>query len=203
MPRPPRRLEAGIPVHITHRGVNRSPCFVTDEDRAFYLELLAALANETGCAIHAYVLMTNHIHLLLTPESDEAARSLMMRLGQRYVRAFNRAHGRTGTLWEGRFRSSVARDEGYVLTCYRYIELNPVRGCLVAGPAEYAWSSYRSNALGMPSRLLVPHERFHALGADAESRRRAYRSLVAEGLTEDALAMIRQATLANGILGSN
>lgn len=202
MPRPPRRLEAGIPVHITQRGVNRSPCFVTDEDRAFYLELLATLANETRCSIHAYALMTNHVHLLLTPEEGDAARSLMMRLGQRYVRAFNRAHGRTETLWEGRFRSSAARDEGYVLTCYRYIELNPVRGGLVADPADFPWSSYRSNALGMPSRMLVPHERFLALGAEPESRRRAYQSLIAEGLSEDALATIRQATLANGILGS-
>ena len=137
MPRRPRCLQPGVPVHITQRGVNRAPCFFRDEDRGFYLELLAKLAIEAGCAIHAYVLMTNRVHLLLTPGTDDAAQTLMMRLGQRYVRAVNRAYRRTGTLWEGRFRSFVAHDEGYVLACYRYIELNPMRAGMVELSRQY------------------------------------------------------------------
>lgn len=197
MPRRPRRLQPGVPTHITQRGVNRMPCFSCDDDRAFYLELLGTLARDTGCVLHAYVLMTNHVHLLLTPETADATTQLMMRLGQRYVRAINRAHGRTGTLWEGRFHSSPARDEAYVLTCYRYIELNPVRAGIVQHPAEYPWSSYRANTGRTPTQMLVPHERYLALGGDDASRRRAYAALVADGLSDTALATIRRATQSN------
>ncbi len=200
MPRRPRRLQPGVPVHITQRGVNRTPSFSCDDDRAFYLELLAALAHDTGSALHAYVLMTNHVHLLLTPNTSGAATLLMMRLGQRYVRAINRAYGRTGTLWEGRFHSSMAQDEAFVLTCYRYIELNPVRAGMVQHPGEYPWSSYRANAGRAPTQMLVPHERYLALGGDDASRRRAYAALVADGLSDKALATIRRATQSNSAL---
>ena len=200
MPRRPRRLQSGVPVHITQRGVNGSACFFSNEDRGFYLDLLAALATDTGCALHTYVLMTNHVHLLLTPETADATTQLMMRLGQRYVRAINRAYGRTGTLWEGRFHSSPAQDEAYVLTCYRYIELNPVRAGMVQHPGDYPWSSYRANSGRAPTQMLVAHERYLALGGDDASRRRAYAALVADGLSDKALATIRRATQSNSAL---
>ncbi|MBM3525311.1 MAG: transposase [Alphaproteobacteria bacterium] len=193
---------AGVPVHVVQRGIDRQACFFTDEDRAFYLEQLAELARACGCAVHAYVLMTNHVHLLLTPSRDDGPSRLMQRLGQRYVKAVNRAYRRTGTLWEGRFRSTLATDESYVLACYRYIEMNPVRAGMVAEPRLYAWSSHRANAWAAPVAMLTPHERFLALGVDDTTRRSAYRELFRDPLAEVTLAEIRHATNGNYPLGS-
>lgn len=198
----PRVTLAGVPVHIVQRGVDRQACFFTDADRVFYLDELAELAVACGCAIHAYVLMTNHVHLLLTPRGDDAPSRMMQRLGQRYVKAVNRAYGRTGTLWEGRFRSTVATDEAYVLACYRYIELNPVRAGMVAEPSAYPWSSHRINATGAPAGMLVAHDRFVALGTDGAARARAYRELFEVAVDEAELAEIRAATNGNYALGS-
>ena len=198
----PRLTMAGVPVHVVQRGVNRQACFFCDEDRVFYIEQLARLTAECGCALHAYALMTNHVHLLLTPDSDDGPSRLMMRLGQRYVRAVNRARGRTGTLWEGRFRSTVAMDDGYVLACYRYIEANPVRARMVDEPRAYPWSSHRMNATGAPSGgLLAPHERFLALGANAAARGAAYRALFESAPDQTEVAAIRDATNGNHALG--
>jgi putative transposase len=142
MPRPPRIDIPGLPVHVIQRGVNRAACFVGDVDRRYYLKLLAKSAARRHCAIHAYVLMTNHVHLLVTPSERGALGALMQDLGRSYVRVINAIHGRTGTLWEGRFKSSVVDTERYFFTCQRYIELNPVRAQLVRHPMEYEWSSH-------------------------------------------------------------
>ncbi|MBL8699864.1 MAG: transposase [Alphaproteobacteria bacterium] len=198
----PRVTLAGVPVHVVQRGVDRQACFFTDADRVFYLEELAELGAACRCALHAYVLMSNHVHLLLTPADDDGPSRLMQRLGQRYVKAVNRAYGRTGTLWEGRFRSTVATDEAYVLACYRYIELNPVRARMVAGPGDYPWSSHRMNATGAPAGMLVPHERFCALGIDTPARALAYRALFDQAVPDGEHDEIRTATNGNHALGS-
>lgn len=199
----PRVTLAGVPVHVVQRGIDRQACFFSDEDRLYYLEQLADLATDCGCAIHAYVLMTNHVHLLLTPRDDAAPSRMMQRLGQRYVKAVNRAYRRSGTLWEGRFRSTLATDEAYVLACYRYIELNPVRARMVATPRDYPWSSHRANATGAPAGMLVAHERFLALGANATARAESYRALFDEVLPDATQAEIREATNGNYALGSD
>jgi len=193
----------GVPLHLVQRGVDRQRCFFDDADRRAYLDDLAEIAAEVGCAIHAYVLMTNHIHLLLTPRDETAPARLMNRLGRRYVRRINDRHGRTGTLWEGRFRSCLTGDEGYVLACYRYIELNPVRACLTPEPAAYLWSSHRTNAGGAPSRFVSPHEAYLALGVDRVARLVAYRMLFAESLAPRVVDRIRTATAGNALVGSD
>lgn len=131
MPRRARVSLAGVPHHIIQRGNNRSVCFFTDDDYRFYLEWLAKYLEECECKLHAFVLMTNHVHLLITPATCEGLGQLMKRLGQRYVQYVNRRYRRSGTLWEGRFRSCLTQEESYVLSCYRYIELNPVRAGMV------------------------------------------------------------------------
>ena len=134
MPRPPRLELPGVPLHVIQRGVNRTACFFGDADRRFYLKCLGKAAAARGCAVHAYVLMTNHVHLLVTPGEAGAAGAMMQDIGRRYVRVINTVHGRTGSLWEGRFKSSLVDSEGYLLTCHRYIECNPVRAGMAAQP---------------------------------------------------------------------
>lgn len=158
MPRRARLSVPGIAWHIIQRGNNRSSCFYADDDYRRYLYLLQEQARDHGCRVHAYVLMTNHVHLLVTPARADSVSLMMKHLGQRYVQYINRTYRRTGTLWEGRFRSCLAQDEGYALACYRYIELNPVRAGMVEHPAEYPWSSYRANAQGERNVVIMPHE---------------------------------------------
>ena len=143
MPRRPRVVLPHIPLHLIQRGNNRQVCFVADEDYRFYLEWLKEFAGKTGCRVHAYVLMTNHVHLLISADRGESPGVLMKALGQRYVQYFNRTYRRSGTLWEGRYRSCLTQAEDYLLACQRYIELNPVRAGMVEHPADYPWSSYR------------------------------------------------------------
>ena len=168
MPRRPRLILPNVPVHLIQRGNNRQPCFVADEDYSFYLDWLREYAVQAGCHVHAYVLMTNHVHLLVSAGRAEAPGEMMKALGQRYVQYFNRTYRRSGTLWEGRYRSCLTQAEDYLLACQRYIELNPVRAAMVAHPAEYRWSSYRANAQGEADRLLQPHEVYRALGTDVK-----------------------------------
>ena len=194
MRRPLRYCPSGVPVHIIQRGVNRSLCFVDDDDRAAYIRILADAANSQGVDIHAWVLMGNHAHLLLTPGGDQSTSLLMQYLGRSYVRLFNRRHSRTGTLWEGRFRSSLIQSARYLLACQRYIEMNPVRAGLVTHPSEYHWSSYHTNALGRHSGFLVPHESYLSLGLDEPRRLAAYRGLVDQALPTDLIEEIRYAT---------
>jgi len=202
MARRPRLVLPGVPVDLVQRGVDRQACFFDDSDRRAYLGDLAEIAADVGCAIHAYVPMTNHAHLLLTPASATAPSRLMNRLGRRYVPRINDLHRRTGTLWEGRFRSCLAGDDGYVLACYRYIELNPVRAKIVEEAADDVWSSHRENSRGDPGGVLTPHQAYRALAQDPDSRAAAYRALFAEALTVQTTARIRSATAANTVLGS-
>jgi putative transposase len=177
MPRPRRLNLVGIPQHVTQRGNNRQACFFDDEDRLTYLEFLDCAARTRCCEIHAYVLMTNHVHLLLTPLQADGVSRLMQDIGRNYVRYVNSTYRRSGTLWEGRFKSSLVESARYCLICYRYIELNPVRAAMVTKPDRYRWSSYRRNALGQDDELVTPHEEWMALGGDERSRCAAYRSL--------------------------
>jgi putative transposase len=202
MPRRARLALDGVSVHLVQRGIDRSACFFCDDDRLHYLALLAELAPALGCVVHAYVLMTNHVHLLATPARAAALSQLMRQLNQRYVQAINRAYRRSGTLWEGRFRSCLVENEGYVLACYRYIELNPVRAGMVDGPLDYPWSSHRMNASGLSSNLVAPHDVFVALASDPAARAAAYRGLVAEAMPRETLAAIRHATAGSYALGS-
>src|SRR4051812_23176241 len=144
MPRRARLSLPNIPWHIIQRGNNRAVCFAAEADYRRYLDELAELSKRFGCAVHAYALMTNHVHLLLTPDEAEGPGLLMKHLGQRYVQHVNRAYGRSGTLWEGRFRSCLTQSEDYLLACQRYIELNPVRAGMVRHPRDYRWSSYHA-----------------------------------------------------------
>jgi putative transposase len=201
MPRRARLAIPGIPWHIIQRGNNRSVCFYAEEDFHFYLHFLQEFAVKFGCAIHAWVLMTNHVHLLLTPQKTDSVSLLMKHLGQRYVQYINRTYKRSGTLWEGRFRSCLTQTEDYVLACYRYIELNPVRAAMVNQPQDYRWSSYHSNALGKASNLIVPHEEYLRIGRDEQTRLEAYRALFKAHLDEETVGQIRSATNGNYALG--
>ncbi len=201
MPRRPRISYAGVTHHVIQRGNNRQPCFINDDDRRVFLKWLADYAAQFGCKIHAYVLMTNHIHLLVTPASAAGLAMMMQRLGQRYVQYFNRVHDRSGTLWDGRFRSCLVDGDLYVLTCYRYIELNPVRAGMVNRPAEYRWSSHDTNAYGCPDALVSSHVSYLALGDTPSERRQSYRRLFERELHGKRLDEIRQATNGNFALG--
>jgi len=202
MPRRARLALAGVSTHIVQRGIDREACFFSDDDRLHYLALLAESAAQARCAVHAYVLMTNHVHLLVTPTRAEGMSHLMRKLNQRYVQAINRAYRRSGTLWEGRFRSCLVDSDGYLLTCQRYIELNPVRAAMVRDPWDYPWSSHRMNVSTLPSTLMTPHETFLALAPDAQSRASTYRDFVVQGMSDDAIAEIRRATSGSYALGS-
>jgi putative transposase len=191
MPRPLRHLPAGVPVHAIQRGNNRNPTFTDRTDFDSYLRFLREGAHDTGCAIHAYVLMSNHVHLLVTPAVRGAVSDLMQRLGRRYVPWYNERHGRTGTLWEGRFRSALVTSESHLLACARYIELNPVRAGMVGAPEHYSWSSHAANAFGRVDPLVTPHPVLRALGSPWQA---AYRDLFAIPLLDETLAGIRAAT---------
>ena len=202
MPRRARIAMPNVPVHLIQRGNNRQPCFFADEDYRRYLDWLAEYASKTDCRIHAYALMTNHVHLLLSAGHADAGGALMKSLGQRYVQYVNRVYHRSGTLWEGRFRSCPVQEEDYLLGCQRYIELNPVRANMVAHPAEYRWSSYRANAQGEADALVQPHPLYAALGSDAPTRQDAYRELFRYELEPGMVDEIRRATNGNFALGS-
>lgn len=202
MPRRPRLTLPNVPLHIIQRGNNRQACFYADEDYRFYLDWLAQNANKTGCHVHAYVLMTNHAHLLISADRPDSAGAMMKALGQRYVQYINRTYRRSGTLWEGRFRSCLVQDDAYLLECQRYIELNPVRAKMVAHPAEYRWSSYRANAQGEADALIRPHALYEALGTSAADRQAAYRELFRFELDPGVVDEIRRATNGNFALGN-
>jgi len=201
MPRNSRRRFPGIPLHIVQRGNDRIPCFRSDQDLALYLGLLKELTPRFECHIHAYVLMTNHVHLLLTSQQPDGPSCLMRDLGQRYVQHFNKSHQRTGTLWEGRFRSHIVDSETYLFTCQRYIELNPVRAGIVFSPSEYPWSSYRANAGLEGSPLIVPHELYLRLGATGDERQRRYRELFRAPPGASELEEIRRCLNSGSALG--
>jgi putative transposase len=188
--------------HIIQRGNNRVAIFAAKSDYRFFLECLAAASNEHGCRVHAYVLMTNHVHILATPSSAASIPLAMQDVGRRYVRRFNDTYGRSGTLWEGRYRATLVDTERYFLTCQRYVELNPVRAGLVSRAADYPWSSYRFNAHGGRDTLVSMHYCYVALGTTADERRRAYRAICADAIPDSMLAEIRDATNRRWALGT-
>ena len=191
-----------MPLHITHRGVNRGATFIDDEDFATYLQALEHTASEQGVALHGYVLMTNHVHLLVSAQAGGVVSRMMQALGRRYVRAFNARYGRTGTLWEGRYKSCLVDSDRYLLACLRYIELNPVRAAMVAQPWDYRWSSVHGHLGLRPDTRLTPHPAYLALGRDASEREAVYRCLLMEMLTDDLLAGIRAHMQQERALGS-
>jgi putative transposase len=202
MPRRARLSLPGIPWHIIQRGNNRAVCFHAEEDYRRYLDELAELSKRFGCEIHAYVLMTNHVHLLLTPEQADAPALMMKHLGQRYVQYINRTYRRSGTLWEGRFRSCLTQSEEYVLACHRYIELNPVRAGMVRHPRDYRWTSWHANGDGKADRLITPHAEYLRLDRDETARRTTYRELFRAHMEPETVDQIRQATNGNFALGN-
>ncbi|MBI4986022.1 MAG: transposase [Rhodocyclales bacterium] len=197
MPRRPRIHLDGQPLHIVQRGHNRGRCFFTDGDYRIYLRWLAEALHEADCRLHAYTLMTNHVHLLLTPEKAAAVPRFVISLGRRYVQYVNTTYRRTGTLWDSRYKSSLIQTETYLLWCMRYIELNPVRAGMVESPARYPWSSYGHNGLARPDPLVVPHPLYLALGTDAYERSIAYRTIFGSEVDTAAMDDIRRA-LAQG-----
>ena len=194
MARQPRLELPGIAQHIVQRGVNRQPCFATESDYGNYLQELAEASRKHGCALHAYVLMTNHVHLLATPQELGAVSRMMQAIGRRYVACFNARYRRTGTLWEGRFKAALVGTTCYTLTCYRYIELNPVRARMVSAARDYRWSSHAHNALGLLGPIITPHPDYLRLGATAELRRDAYQALFTEELPTAELDALRAYT---------
>ena len=201
MPRRPRTHVDGVPLHIVQRGHNRQPCFFAEEDYRAYLHWLGEALRKEKCILHAYALMTNHVHLLLTPGNAESVPKLIIALGRRYVQYINKTYRRTGTLWDSRYKSSLIEAETYLLACQRYVELNPVRAAMVDDPSQYRWSSYRCNALGQPDALVTPHRLYHGLGESDEERRSAYRALFRAQLDRDAISDIRLALNQNQPLG--
>lgn len=202
MARKPRFNVLGNPQHVIHRGNNRQATFFAEEDYRFYLDCLMEAARKYDCTIHAYVLMTNHVHLLVTPGQLESIARLMQSVGRRYVQYINYSYKRSGTLWEGRYKASLIQSDQYLLTCMRYIELNPVRADMVERPGDYKWSSYRTNAHGAKSELLTPHSEYEALGVMPEQKREAYRALFQSQLDPDTLAAVRTALNSELITGT-
>ena len=203
MARRPRHVLPGQAMHLIQRGNNRQAIFFADADYRFYYEALEDAAIRYGCAVHAYVFMTNHVHLLMTPSTRDGPSRVMQSVGRRYVRHVNTTHRRTGTLWEGRFRSAIVDSERYLLTCSRYIELNPVRAGMVNSPQDYRWSSYRHNAQGRHDSLLSLHSVYQRLGSDCASRQDAYRSLFHGAFSPGEMEKIRVATAVGSVIGND
>ena len=193
MPRRLRLDQPGQPQHIIQRGNNRSACFFADDDYYCYLHWLKKAAHDQGVEIHAYVLMTNHVHILATPTKPGALATMMQSLGRRYVRYVNATYKRSGTLWEGRYKAGVVDAEEYLLRVYRYIELNPVRANMVAHPGDYPWSSYAVNGAGKANDWLKPHALYLALGGGPVTRAEAYAALFRTELDAEVIDRIRTA----------
>jgi len=203
MARLPRFVIPGQPQHIILRGNNRSEIFCADADYRFYLEKLQLACDKHSCDIHAYVLMTNHVHLLITPHAEQSLPKAMQMLGRYYVQYYNTCYQRTGTLWEGRYKATLIDTETYLLTCMRYIELNPVRAGMVSHPSAYPWSSYHHNALGQPNGLVTPYLEYRRLGKTDQERQVAYRQLFKHHIPEKSLTEIREATNKAWVLGND
>ena len=203
MARLPRICLPGIPQHVVQRGNNRQACFGSEEDFAAYASWLDESARKYQVAIHAWVFMTNHVHLLVTPEIEGGVSKMMQTLGRQYVRYFNHTYRRSGTLWEGRFKSCVVDAENYLLICQRYIELNPVRAGMVSHPGEYPWSSYQANGQGKSIKICKPHRVYRELGKTPEERALVYREMFKGHIDEPLLKTIREATKQGMALGND
>lgn len=203
MARLPRYSIVGHPQHVIVRGNNREPIFCADEDYQFYLEKLELACEKHECEVHAYVLMTNHVHLLITPNRLDSLSKAMQMIGRYYVQYFNYSYRRTGTLWEGRYKATLIDSERYLLTCYRYIELNPIRAAMVNHPSEYPWSSYHHNALGMDNSFITAHDDYLKLGTTVDERLKSYCALFEHQIDEKTLSEIRESTNKAWVLGSD
>jgi len=203
MPRKGRFYVAGLPVHVVQRGNNRQPIFFSESDNRLYLSWLKEASEKYGCSVHAYVLMTNHVHLLVTPEDSTGVSRMMQYIGRYYVPYINHTYSRSGTLWEGRYKSSLIDAEDYLLVCSRYIELNPVRASMVAHPSEYRWSSYGANADGKPDAILNPHALYLALGFTDNERCSAYRDLFRAKVNDEMVSAIRASWQTGTPLGND
>ena len=191
MPRKARFYMPDVPAHVIQRGNNRQAVFYEDENYQQYKKWLYEGAELHGCMIHAYVLMTNHVHLLVSSESKESIGAMMQYLGRRYVPYINKTYKRSGTLWEGRYKSCLIEAEPYLLACMRYIEENPVRANMVKHPSEYVWSSYGYNALGLNDEIIKPHSIYKGLAQNSDDCRDAYSSLFGYGITSQQIDEIR------------
>jgi len=203
MARLPRFVIPGQPQHVIVRGNNRTDIFCADADYPFYLEKLNQACDKHSCQLHAYVLMTNHVHLLITPHEEDGISKVMQMLGRYYVQYFNYTYKRTGTLWEGRYKATLIDSEAYLLTCMHYIELNPVRAGMVSHPSEYPWSSYHCNATGHPIEMVTPHIEYLRMDKNDELRQAAYRQLFKHRVPDSSLEEIREATNKAWVLGSD
>jgi putative transposase len=203
MARLPRYFVKGQPQHIIQRGNNRELIFVHDDDYLFYLECLQDAIKKNKLRIHSYVLMTNHAHILASPEVETSISKTLQSVGRRYVQYFNYTYKRTGTLWEGRYKATVIDSDQYLLTCMRYIELNPVRAEMVKQPNEYPWSSYAANAEGNNNKLIKSHEIFRQLGVNEAERQSAYRQLFRLTIGKSDLVALREATNKGWVLGND
>lgn len=203
MPRKPRFYIPDIPCHVIQRGNNREPIFFQESDYRAYLCWLKEGLEKFGCTLHAYVLMTNHVHLLMTPKLNNSISLVMQHVGRHYVPYINHQYGRSGTLWEGRYKASIVDSEAYLLTCMRYIELNPVRAHMVDAPSGYTWSSYRSNAHLESNVLLTCHQEYMALGSGDVERAKVYRELFRSYIDAEELHSIRSCCQTGTPLGNN
>lgn len=201
MPSRRRIFASGLTLHVTQRGNNKCATFRDDCDYETFLWFLRFAIRRYKLRVHAYALMTNHFHLMVTPDSVVSLSRAMQSLGRRYVRYFNARHNRTGTLWEGRFRTALITDERYWLTCMRYVELNPVRAGLAASPEDYRWCSYRIHAFGAADPLVASHVLFDGLANTSERRREAWRNICAPSADEQQLDTLRK-SIADGIIGN-
>lgn len=192
MPRPRRIDLPGIPQHVVQRGHDRQPCFFAEADYLCYRTTLREIALREGCAVHAFVLMTNHVHLLLTPQQPNAVARTLQSLGRRYVRYINDTYHRSGTLWEGRYKASLVGDGHYLMHCHRYIELNPLRAAMVTDPRDYRWSSHHALAFGEADPLLTPHPDYLGLSSDPATRQEAYRRMVIDAVDPADVESIRR-----------
>ena len=189
-------------MHVILRGIDRGAIFFAEDDYRSFLATLREVSAAKSVGVHAYVLMTNHIHLLMTADRNKGVSALMKRLGQRYVQRVNRVYHRTGGLFEGRFRSSLIEADPYLLACQRYIELNPVRAGMAQSPGEYPWSSHHANAFGVPDPVVSPHALYRALATSDDGRQAAYRHLFERELDAALLARLRDCTNGGFVLGS-
>lgn len=203
MPRKPRFFLPGVPVHVVQRGHSREPVFFEDNDYLAYLRWLSEGAERYKVDIHAYVLMTNHVHILATAHDSDGVTRMMQYLGRHYVPYINRTYGTSGSIWEGRYKASLIHDEEYLLTCMRYIELNPVRANMVRSPGQYRWSSYRCNGQGKDDKLVKPHTMYLALGRTTPARLEAYKGLFKAHLDKGVLDDIRAAWQTGTPLGND
>ena len=203
MPRKRRFYLPGIPAHIVQRGNNRQAVFFDEQDYLAYLDYLKGAALTHGCAVHAYVLMTNHVHLLVTPRNQGSISLMVQKVGRNYVTYVNHKYGRSGPLWEGRHKGCAVAEDGYFVACSRYIELNPVRAGMVKHPGAYRWSSYRCNAVGEVNTLLSPHGLYQALGRTTQERAQNYRQLFSAAVEPAELDDIRASVQTGTPLGND